>query len=131
MNIEFLPVAAAGVIMMLLSVTVRDIKKEYAIIMSVISALLLMMWGISRIGSVINKITEFMELSSMDSKYSEILLKALGISICTKLAKDVCADAGENAIAGKIEFCGKICMLLLSLPLFEELLMLAKEIVLA
>ena len=34
------------------------------------------------------------------------------------LFESVAQNAGENAIAGKIEFCGKICLLLLSLPLF-------------
>jgi len=131
MNIEYLPIVAAGIIMMLTAVIVREIKKEYAVIISVIAALLLMTWGIAKLDSVINKVTEFMELSNMESKYSEILLKALGISVCMRLGKDVCADAGENAIAGKIEFCGKICLILLSLPLFEELLILAKEIVLS
>ena len=72
-----------------------------------------------------------MELSNIDNKYSETLLKALGISFCSKLGKDVCNDAGETAIASKIDFCGRICMLILSLPLFEEVILLAREIILA
>lgn len=130
MSIDILSIVAAGIIMMTAAVTIRESKKEYAIIISIVASVLLVVWGIKNIDPAIKKITDFMELSSMDSKYSEILLKAMGISVCTKLGKDVCSDAGENAIAGKIEFCGKICLLLLSLPLFEELIILAREIVL-
>ena len=70
-----------------------------------------------------------MELSNIDFKYSETLLKALGISFCSKLGKDVCCDAGETAIASKIDFCARACILILALPLFEELILLAREIV--
>lgn len=131
MSTEFLPVVAAGIIMMLTAVALREIKKEYAVILSLVAAAVLMIWGVLRLEPIIEKISVFMEMSNIDSKYNETLLKALGISVCTKLGKDVCSDAGENAIASKIEFCGKICLLLLSLPLFEELVLLAREIVLA
>ncbi len=128
MNNEFLQVASAAVIIAMLAVTLRDIKKEYAVILSVVGAVLLLVWGISRIEPITQKISELIELSGIDKEYSEILFKALGISISTRLGHDICCDAGESAIAAKVDLCGRVSLLLISLPLFEKLLTLAGEI---
>jgi len=129
MNNEIFQVASAAVIIVLITVTLRDIKKEYAVILSVIGAVTLLAWGIGRIEPVAQKISELAELSGIEHEYSEILLKALGISITTRMAHDVCFDAGESAIASKVDFCGKIALMLISLPLFERLLSIAVKIV--
>ena len=131
MNIEFIQVASAAVIVMLLSVTLKDIKREYAVILSVIGAILLMTWGIGQINPVIQKISELTERSGIDEQCSEALFKSLGISVITRLSYDVCCDAGETAIASKVDFCGRISLLLIAIPLFERLLDLAGEIILA
>ena len=131
MSSDFFAVAAAGIVMTLIAVTVREIKKEYAVVLSLTAAVLMMTWGVLRLDSIAQKVFELMELSNMDSKNSEVLLKALGISFCSKLGRDVCSDAGETAIASKIDFCGKVCMLILSLPIFEEIILLVREIVLS
>ena len=54
--------------------------------------------------------------------YAEILFKALGISILTQITADVCRESGEGGLAGGVELTGKVEILLLCLPLMEELL---------
>ena len=54
-----------------------------------------------------------------------ILFKTLGVAVVTQLAADLCRDAGESAMAGKVELCGKAAVLALSLPLASDLLRLA------
>lgn len=57
--------------------------------------------------------------------YGEILFKALGIAILTQICADVCRESGENSLAGGVEMTGRIEILLLSLPLMEEVLTVA------
>jgi stage III sporulation protein AD len=45
----------------------------------------------------------------------------LAVCYLTQLATDACKDAGETAIAGKLELAGKIAIVILSLPLFNSL----------
>lgn len=125
---EFFAVAAAAIMAMLLAVTLRDLKKEYALLLSLICGILLLLWSINALRPVIDELTGLVELTQLDTEYSGLLLKALGISVCTQLACDACKDAGETAIGSKVEFCGKVCLLALSLPLFGELLRLATKI---
>ena len=55
-------------------------------------------------------------------EYVQILFKALGICLITQIACDACRDLGETAVASKVEAAGKISVLLISLPLFEQIL---------
>lgn len=128
MTADFLPVAAFAVMAMLLAVSLREIKKEYAVILSVVCAVMLMVWGISSLYPVAAQLEDIISSVGMEGEYSEILLKALGISVCTQLACDACKDAGEGAIGSKIEFCGRACLLVMSMPLLGEILALARKI---
>jgi stage III sporulation protein AD len=38
-----------------------------------------------------------------------------------QFAADACRDAGESALASKMELAGKITILILALPLFEKI----------
>lgn len=60
--------------------------------------------------------------------YSSVLLKALGISIISKVSSDICRDLGEGTIAGGVELCGKLSILALCIPLIGELVGYAAEI---
>ena len=48
--------------------------------------------------------------------------QALGVCFITQLASDACKDAGEGAIASKVELAGKVVILLLAMPLFEQII---------
>ena len=128
MSNEIFQVASAAVIIVIMSLTLKGSKREYAVVLSVIGAVLLLMWGLERIEPLTNKITELADKGGIDNEYSEILLKSIGISMATRLALDVCFDAGETAIASKVDFCGRIALLIISLPLFDKLLDIAAEI---
>lgn len=56
------------------------------------------------------------------SQYVEIILKGLGIVILTQICSDICKDSGEGTLAGHIETVGKLELLLLCIPLIEEIL---------
>ena len=60
-------------------------------------------------------------MSSADLQHGElsVLMRSLGICILTQFAVDSCKDAGESALASKVELAGKIAVLLIALPLFQ------------
>ena len=62
------------------------------------------------------------------SSYIGFLLKALGIAILTQVCADICRDAGEGGIGSGIELAGKMEILILCLPLVEEIFSIAKNL---
>lgn len=60
--------------------------------------------------------------------YAVFLLKALGIAVLCAVCADICRDAGESGIGAGVELAGKIEILILCLPLLNELLSTAKAL---
>ena len=58
----------------------------------------------------------------MNATYLSIILKITGIAILTEFGVSICKDAGEAAIASKIEFGGKIIIMSISIPIISALL---------
>ncbi len=128
MNVELLALIGGALTAMLIAVALREVQREYAVLLSLCCAAALMIWAVGTIRPVVEQIGTLVESTGLDPQYSGILLKALGIALCTQLACDACKDAGESAIGDKIEFCGRAALAALSLPLFLEILSLAQKI---
>jgi stage III sporulation protein AD len=62
------------------------------------------------------------------AEYSTLLFKALGIAALTHICAQMCRESGESGIASGVELVGKTEILLLCIPLIEELLTLAQEL---
>lgn len=62
------------------------------------------------------------------SGYTGLLFKALGIAFLTGISSSVCRDSGEAGIAQGVETVGRAEILLLAVPLLEDLFGMAKEI---
>ena len=58
----------------------------------------------------------------------ETILKGVGIVILTQISSDICRDSGEGTLAGHIETIGKLELLLLCVPLIEEILATAEKL---
>ena len=69
------------------------------------------------------------ESAAVPTAYIQVLLKGLGVCLLTQLATDTCRDAGETALANKAELVGKVLLLAVGLPLFEEIVGLALSLV--
>ncbi len=56
----------------------------------------------------------------MDSTYLVILVKLIGIAYICEFAASISKDAGYSAVASQIELLGKLTMLVVSLPVFMQ-----------
>ena len=65
----------------------------------------------------------------VSSQYFGVALKSLGLGYITEFAADTARDAGQNAMASKIVFSGRVCIFILAFPLIKNLLEMATELV--
>lgn len=56
------------------------------------------------------------------------ILRALGIALICELTALLCRDMGEHGLAQGVQLFGKVEILLLSLPLLDQILDIAKEL---
>ena len=121
MDYRLFSIAITVLVIMLI---VRQWKTELVPILRMAIILFFSLLLLSMITPLVLYLKRLMD-SSVGGKYTEILLKGLGIAILTQCCCDVCKECGENGIAGGIELIGKIELLLLSLPLIDDILELA------
>ncbi|MBQ8311215.1 MAG: hypothetical protein IJX80_09425 [Clostridia bacterium] len=62
------------------------------------------------------------------SEHASLLFRGLGIALLTQIASQICRECGESGIADGVELTGKIELLLLCIPLMNEILELSKEL---
>ncbi len=105
----------------ILILVLKQYHKAFGVLVSVLICILVMGNLLPQIERIFQTARNIYEQSQMDSMYFSTLCKALGISYLTQMGIDICRDCGENALATSIELCGRIFMLLLSLPLFLTL----------
>lgn len=115
-------IAVFAVICAVLLVVLRHSRPEQATILSLLAATMLMFWLMNDILPLLEELRQLAEQFHFGEQRWLILMKTIGICFLTQTAEDVCRDAGECSLAGKIELAGKAAILLLCLPVFRELL---------
>ncbi len=112
----------------LMGITVlKGQKSEFSGLVSLAASVLLLGASLVSFLPVIEFVLEAVEGTGF-SEYLSVLTKALGITLAIQLSADVCRDAGEGALAEKLELVGKAEILVLCLPLVRDLITLAGEL---
>lgn len=120
---------SAACIGAVLSLLLKQYRPEYSLFTSLGTGILLLVAVISALGPVLEEINDIAQTAQIDGIYIKILMKSLAVCYITQLAYDCCKDAGESAIAGKIDMAGKISVLIISLPLFTAITDLIKKLI--
>lgn len=102
--------------------TVRRILPEMALSVSIILLVFVFLFALGAIERVISFIFVLSENAGLDKELTTPLVKVLGISIVTKLATDICREAGVLAVASCIELLGGCIAIVLAFPLMMSLL---------
>lgn len=112
---------------LIISFFVKEINKEAASLLSLLSGILVLKYGFNILESYIPNIEALFQNTDI-YQYYDTLLKTFGISSVVKITSDSCRDLGENSLASKIETMGKIELFVISIPLFEKIMEISKQI---
>mgnify|MGYP004526371653 FL=1 len=72
-------------------------------------------------------LTSLMEGTALGEQGSRVV-KAMGVAALTQLCADICRDCGESSAATGVEMMGRLEILLLCLPLLEQILQTVREV---
>ena len=117
---EILKIVGIGFITLFISIMLKDINKEYSLYAVILGTSLILFISFESLKNIIYFIQNIGK--NFQSDYIKILLKMTGIAILTEYAVSLCKDSGENAIASKIDFAGKITLVSLSIPVISSTL---------
>jgi stage III sporulation protein AD len=119
---EATKIIGVGIIALIIIVIIKQYKPEFAIYVSLISGIIIIFLVFNKLAGILNLLTVLSKKTGMNATYLSIILKITGIAILTEFGVSICKDAGEVAIASKIEFGGKIIIMSISIPIISALL---------
>lgn len=131
MSAEMLKICAMALVCAVAAVIVRGASDKMGAAVSIFGgvailslAVLLMSELIRDVSGIVDKF----EISADIARYWGIMLRALGIAVLCRICSDACRDCRESTVAGGVEIAGKVAILSLSLPIIEEILGYAQDI---
>ena len=113
---------ALVLISLTLILLLKQYRPEFALLASVTSALILLIYGIAKASEIISAVRSLTERAGIDEQNVMLVLKALGICYIVQIAKDVCADSGQTALSDRIDFIGKVTVVAMSLPMLMQII---------
>lgn len=122
-------VASVALIAAILSLVLKQYKPEYSLFISISAGILIFLSVLAVTRPIMDFINNLTSQTGLSGVYAEVLIKSLAVCYITQLASDCCTDAGETAIAGKLQIAGKVAILLIALPMFRSLTELVTELI--
>lgn len=119
---DIVKIIGIGFLSLIITIILKEYRKEYAIYAVLIAGMIIIFYSMDTIRSIINFINDLANNKNYNTEFISLLLKITGISILTEYAVSICKDSGENAIANKIDFGGKIIVISLSIPVISTTL---------
>lgn len=119
---DVIKIIGIGLIALILIIIVKQYRPEFAIYISLIAGALILYFAIDDLSSVIDLLKQICEKSGINSKFLTILLKMTGIAFLAEFGISICKDAGEAAIASKVELGSKVIIISMSVPIIYNLL---------
>ena len=108
------------IIAALLALSLRGQRPEFAMLLS--------LYLLGQMKDIFSGLEDILSGLSGQSELTAIILKALGVCIVAELGSQCCRDAGETAIAAKVELAAKAALVMMSMPVFASLLEMAGEL---
>ena len=113
---ELFRILSIAVLGAALTVLVRPLRPEMAVLTGTATGLVVLLYALGEATGVLETLRALGEAYGVDSGYIGVLLKIIGIAYAAQFGAQICADAGESAIAGKVELCGRVFILAAALP---------------
>ena len=119
---DIIKVIAVGLIAVIIIIIIKQYKPEFAIYVSIITGAIILYMIFGKLQGIINLLQNISSKAGVNSQFLSLLLKITGIAFLAEFAINICKDAGEGAIASKIEIGSKVIIVSMSIPIISSLL---------
>ncbi len=100
----------------------RQDKPVMAVILSIVFSIIIFTFLMGKMTSILSVMSDLTRRAGINYFFLSTLLKILGVAYLAEFAAAICQDAGEQAVAKKVEFAAKIIIAVLALPIMIAIL---------
>lgn len=126
---ELVRICGVGIIGGMLAIMLRRERYETALVVTLVTSVIIGGQVVLGVGELLSEMNNIIAECGVDIKYFSLCVKAVGLAYVSQLGAEILRDAGEGAIASKVEAAGKISILLLTMPVITSFLRLCLKAV--
>ncbi|MCL2501206.1 MAG: stage III sporulation AC/AD family protein [Defluviitaleaceae bacterium] len=121
-----LQIVATGILCAVLALTVKKQRPEIALLITITSGVLLFVMVLPELAYAVGVFTQLGEMMDGGSqhnglRYVGLTLRVVGVAYMAELGASVCTDAGESAIAAKIDMAGRLIIMVMAMPIVIDI----------
>ena len=125
---ELFAIGICALCAVLFAALVQKTNKEYALLISLGTAAVLLLFLLERAGPVLQQVEDLAASGPLEGEAVGLLLRAVGITVVGQVVARLCKDAGESALAYTVELAARAAVLAAALPALGRLLKYLGEI---
>ncbi|HJV44442.1 MAG TPA: stage III sporulation protein AD [Bacillota bacterium] len=114
---DIIQIVGLGLVATVLTLVIKEQKPIFAFMIAVVTGIIIFLFVIGKISEVIHILERMAAQANINLIYLETILKMIGIAYIAEFASQVTRDAGQGAIASKIELAGKVLILVMAVPI--------------
>lgn len=126
---EIFQIVTIGILATIVSIILKKNKPDIALQVAIVAGVIIFAMMASKLSLVLELINDITTKVKIELVYLTVIIKIIAIAYITEFGSEVCRDAGEGTIALKIEFAGKILIMVLAAPIIYALLDLVVKII--
>lgn len=93
-------------------------SREISILMTFCCCIVVLLYILKQVVPALEYIKNMAETIHFSG--TEVIFKAVGVGFITQFVSDIAADCGNKAVANQMIFAGRICVLMLAIPVFRQ-----------
>ena len=110
------------------AILVKSTKPELALVVTIAGSIILLLFALEIFRGSMDLFAEIAEATGLSATIVKTLLKMVGIGYIVEFSAGVLHDFGQDSLADKLIFCGKIVILVLAVPILESVLGLVSDL---
>ncbi|WP_342433927.1 stage III sporulation protein AD [Neobacillus sp. FSL H8-0543] len=119
---EIIKIVGVALVATFLALIIKEQKPNFAFLLIVFVGCVIFLFLIDKIYEIIHMLEKLAVNANVNLVYIETILKIIGIAYIAEFAAQITKDAGQGALASKIELAGKILILAMAIPILTVMI---------
>ena len=119
---EIIQIVGLGLVATVLSLVIKEQKPLFSFLLITFTGVIIFLLLIGKISGVIQVLEELARKSNVNMVFLKTILKIIGIAYIAEFGAQVIRDAGQEAIASKVELSGKVLIMVMAIPIITVII---------
>ncbi|MEH7009878.1 stage III sporulation protein AD [Neobacillus niacini] len=119
---EIIKIVGVALVATFLALIIKEQKPNFAFLLIVFVGCSIFLFLVDKIYEIIHMLEKLAVNANVNLVYVETILKIIGIAYIAEFASQITKDAGQGAMASKIELAGKVLILAMAIPILTVMI---------